>query len=104
MALFPLVVDRAARTNARNDLATPPRRPIEPLFEPVVAPEHLAVLGDKAGCADNANLGRASALRLQQGLVRVASGALERCPGSAPHAASNAASVARSAIGNPWPN
>ena len=48
---------------ARQSGRTPgpsPGRPIEPLFEPIVAPKDLAVLGDETGRADDANLGGAA--------------------------------------------
>ena len=54
------------------------RRPIEPLFKPVVAPEHFAVCGHETRRADDSDLHRAGALGLEPRLVGLAFGALER--------------------------
>jgi hypothetical protein len=56
-----------------------PCGPIEPLFEPVVAPEHFAVRGDETRRADDADLRRAGAFGLEPRLVGGALGPLERC-------------------------
>ena len=48
------------------------RRPIEPLFEPIVAPEHLAVARDDRRRSDDADLRRPGALGLESRLVGVA--------------------------------
>src|SRR6202046_3648764 len=73
-----------ARANARRGeasrRATRVRGPIEPLFEPVVAPEHLAVRSYETRRADDSDLGRAGAFGLETRLVGVALGAL-KCRG-----------------------
>src|ERR1700733_916874 len=53
------------------------RGPIEPLFEPVVAPEHLAVCGHETWRAEDSDLRRASALGLELRLDGVALGAFK---------------------------
>src|ERR1700733_15782833 len=55
-----------------------PCGPIEPLFEPVVAPEHFAVRGDETRRTDDADLRRAGAFGLEQRLVGGALGPLKR--------------------------
>src|ERR1700691_3934394 len=53
------------------------RSPIEPLFQPVVAPEHLGVCSHEARRADDSDLRRAGALGLEPRLVGVALGAFK---------------------------